>query len=217
MRTCVVGAGAIGGWVAARLALAGEEVLALTGRGPIDGLEITEAGETQRAEFARFEGPADLLVIAVKATALGGITESVRPLIGPETIILPMLNGVPWWFVDGEPLASVDPNGRIAAALPPGQIIGCVVHASSSRAAPASSAALEIEVPEQVPEHSLVRIRVKDADGQPCVDYKVWVLAKSFVFAEVVRAEDGSTVFTGPPDKYAIMVSGDGGKDEKAA
>ena len=100
MRTCVVGAGAIGGWVAARLALAGEEVMALTGRGPIDGLEITEAGETQRAEFARFEGPADLLVIAVKATALGGITESVRPLIGPETIILPMLNGVPWWFVD---------------------------------------------------------------------------------------------------------------------
>jgi 2-dehydropantoate 2-reductase len=57
-------------------------------------------------------------------------------LIGPETIILPMLNGVPWWFVEGEPLASVDPSGRIAAAFPPEQIIGCVVHASSSRAAP---------------------------------------------------------------------------------
>ena len=136
MRTCIVGAGAIGGWVAARLALAGEAVMALTGRGPIDSLEITEAGETQRAEFRRFDGPADLMVIAVKATALGGITGSVHPLIGPETIILPMLNGVPWWFVDGEPLASVDPNGRIAAAFPAEQIIGCVVHASSSRAAP---------------------------------------------------------------------------------
>ncbi|HJU77243.1 MAG TPA: 2-dehydropantoate 2-reductase N-terminal domain-containing protein, partial [Sphingomicrobium sp.] len=136
MRICIVGAGAIGGWVAARLALAGEEVMALTNRGPLDGLEITEAGETQRAEFRRFEGPADLLVIAVKATALGGITESVRPLIGAETIIVPMLNGVPWWFVEGEPLASVDPNGRIAASFQPQQIIGCVVHASSSRAAP---------------------------------------------------------------------------------
>lgn len=136
MRICIVGAGAIGGWVAARLALAGEEVMALTSRGPIDGLEITEAGETQRAEFRQFDGPAELLAVAVKATALGGITESVRPLIGPETIILPMLNGVPWWFVDGEPLASVDPDGRIAAAFPSGQIVGCVVHASSSRAAP---------------------------------------------------------------------------------
>ena len=134
MRTCVVGAGAIGGWVAARLALAGAEVMALTSRGLIDNLEIREAGETQRAEFGRFEGPADLLVIAVKATALGGITERVRPLIGPGTIILPMLNGVPWWFVAGEPLASVDPNGRIAAAFPMDQIIGCVVHASCSRA-----------------------------------------------------------------------------------
>lgn len=136
MRTCVVGAGAIGGWVAARLALAGAEVMALTSRGPIGGVEITEAGETRRAEFGRFEGPADLLVIAVKATALGGITESARPLIGSETIILPMLNGVPWWFVAGEPLASVDPTGRIGAAFPTDQIIGCVVHASSSRAAP---------------------------------------------------------------------------------
>jgi 2-dehydropantoate 2-reductase len=136
MRVCVVGAGAIGGWVAARLALAGEEVMAFTSRGPIDEIEITEAGETQRAEFGQFEGPADLLVVAVKAMALGGITESVRPLIGPQTLILPMLNGVPWWFIDGEPLASVDPDGRIAAAFPADQIIGCVVHASSSRAAP---------------------------------------------------------------------------------
>ena len=47
-----------------------------------------------------------------------------------------MLNGVPWWFVDGEPLRSVDPDGAIAAALPAKQIIGCVVHASCYRSAP---------------------------------------------------------------------------------
>ena len=87
MRICIVGAGAIGGWVAARLALAGEEVMALTSRGPIDGLEITEAGETRRAEFRQFDGPAELLAVAVKATALGEITESVRPLIGPAAMV----------------------------------------------------------------------------------------------------------------------------------
>jgi 2-dehydropantoate 2-reductase len=53
--------------------------------------------------------------------------------MGPETIIVPMLNGVPWWFVEGMPLASVDPDASIAAALPFEQIIGCVVHASCSR------------------------------------------------------------------------------------
>ena len=57
-------------------------------------------------------------------------------MIGPDTRIVPMLNGVPWWFVDGEPLRSVDPGGRIAAALPWRQVIGCVVHAACRRTAP---------------------------------------------------------------------------------
>lgn len=58
-----------------------------------------------------------------------------RPLIGPNTLIVPMLNGVPWWFMT-EPLRSVDPDGRIAAALPQDRVIGCVVHASCFRSAP---------------------------------------------------------------------------------
>ena len=136
MRIAVVGAGAIGGWVAARLALSGNEVMALASRGPLDTLEVAEAGETRTAQFSRFEGAADLIVIAVKAPALPSVAAALKLLIGPDTFIVPMLNGVPWWFVDGEPLESVDPGGTIATALRFDQVIGCVVHASCSRPAP---------------------------------------------------------------------------------
>jgi 2-dehydropantoate 2-reductase len=133
MNICVVGAGAIGGWVAARLALAGERVMALASRGALDAIKIDEADERQTAELSRFEGPADVLIVAVKATALVAAAERTRDFVGPETIIVPMLNGVPWWFVDGMELKSIDPDGSVAAALPLTQIVGCVVHASCSR------------------------------------------------------------------------------------
>ena len=134
MNICVLGAGAIGGWVAAKLALCGQRVMALTSRGELESIELREAGETRTAQLSHLEGPADLLVIAVKATALAPAAASAKRLIGPETLILPMLNGVPWWFVEGMGLKSVDPEGSIAAALPFDQIVGCVVHASCSRA-----------------------------------------------------------------------------------
>lgn len=133
MNICVVGAGAIGGWVAAKLALAGETAMALTSRGPLDRIELREGGKTRAAELPRFEGQADLLIIAVKATALSSVAQYANSLIGPDTLILPMLNGVPWWFVEGMQLKSVDPDGSVAEALPFAQIIGCVVHASCSR------------------------------------------------------------------------------------
>jgi 2-dehydropantoate 2-reductase len=133
MNICVLGAGAIGGWVAAKLALAGEAIMALTSHGPVERIGIEENGETETAELARFDGPADLLVVAVKATALATAARSAKNLVGPNTVILPMLNGVPWWFVEGMPLRTVDPDGSIAAALPLEQIVGCVVHASCYR------------------------------------------------------------------------------------
>ena len=135
MRVTVVGAGAIGGWVAARLALAGNIVTALTSRGPVQEIAVTEGGRTETASFATFAGPPDLLIAAVKAPALPMLAPSLASMVGPQTIIVPMLNGVPWWFVEGQPLRSVDPSGAIAAALPVSQVIGCVVHASCSRPA----------------------------------------------------------------------------------
>jgi 2-dehydropantoate 2-reductase len=146
MNICVVGAGAIGGWVAAKLAIAGEAVSVLA-RGDTlqlaraEGLRLEENGEefvaaVNAAEDSHSVGPQDAVIIAVKAPALPGLASELKPLIGPETIVVPMLNGVPWWFVAGEPLRSVDPDGSIAAALPFEQIIGCVVHASCSRSGP---------------------------------------------------------------------------------
>jgi 2-dehydropantoate 2-reductase len=146
MNICVVGAGAIGGWVAAKLAIAGEAVSILA-RGDTlqlaraEGLRLEENGEefvgvVSAADDAQAIGEQDLVIIAVKAPALPGLASELRPLIGPETIVVPMLNGVPWWFVDGERLSSVDPDGSIAAALPFDRILGCVVHASCSRSEP---------------------------------------------------------------------------------
>src|SRR4051812_2103042 len=121
MNIGVIGAGAIGGWVATRLALAGHKVMAVTSRGPLAELELSEGERVQRAAFDRFDSPADLLVLAVKAPALPLVASTLPHMISEQTIILPMLNGVPWWFVDGEPLRSVDPAGNIAAALPVAQ------------------------------------------------------------------------------------------------
>jgi len=135
MNICVVGAGAIGGWVAARLALAGERVMALTSKGALDRIALDEGGETRTAQLSTFDSTADLLIVAVKATALDAAARSARTLVGPGTIIVPMLNGVPWWFVGDVRLNSIDPDGSIAEALPFEQILGCVVHASCSRSA----------------------------------------------------------------------------------
>ena len=133
MNICVVGAGAIGGWVAAKLSLCGENVMALTSRGPLDQIELDQAGSTRIAKLDRFYGPANLLIVAVKATALAAAAQSAKRFVGQDTIILPMLNGVPWWFVEGMQLRSVDPDGSIAAAFPLEQVLGCVVHASCYR------------------------------------------------------------------------------------
>jgi 2-dehydropantoate 2-reductase len=133
MKICVLGAGAIGGWVAGRLGGSGRQVMALTSRGPLDSIAIEQSGRCETVALDRFEGAADLLVIAVKAPALQPAVAAVGALVRPGTIILPMLNGVPWWFTEAQPLESVDPNGAVAAALPIEQLIGCVVHVSSYR------------------------------------------------------------------------------------
>jgi 2-dehydropantoate 2-reductase len=141
MKIGIVGAGAIGGWVAARLAIGGEAVSVLARQKTADslrsGLELVEGGVamTARPIFATDAselGPQDLLIIAVKAPALAGAARAAAPMIGPQTIILPMLNGLPWWFAD-RPLRSVDADGAIAAALPLEQVAGCVVHAACRR------------------------------------------------------------------------------------
>ena len=142
----IIGAGAIGGWVAAKLALADHRVSILARpatRAAIEreGLILSEKDDRQIATVAVSSdaaafGPQDVIIIAVKAPSLADAADAARAMVGPHTLIMPMLNGVPWWFVDGEPLHSVDPGGRIAGSLPLAQVIGCVVHAACRRLGP---------------------------------------------------------------------------------
>ena len=147
MKVGILGAGAIGGWIAARLALSGNQVAVLARGATLKalsaGLSISEQGVTELARLTASNDPEELgkqqlLVIAVKAPALAEVVERAAPMIGPDTLILPMLNGVPWWFPGNDSLQSVDPDGRIAAALPSDQLIGCVVHAACRRTAPSA-------------------------------------------------------------------------------
>lgn len=145
MRVSIVGPGAIGGWIAARLANSGIDV-SVVARGETlrkiqaEGLRLSEAGESRVVAVEAAADPAelgrqDVVIIALKAPALPHVAARLRPLIGPDSLIVPMLNGVPWWFTQ-EPLRSVDPEGRIAESLPIAQLIGSVVHASCRRSEP---------------------------------------------------------------------------------
>lgn len=145
-RVAVIGAGAVGGWIAAKLVLAGQDV-ALLARAATsrqlrsEGLILTERGDTRRVPVTVFEKPSDigeaaLVIIAVKAPSLADAAETAGPMIGSDTVIVPLINGVPWWFLPGETLQSIDPDGRIGKALPFDQLIGSVVHAACSRIAP---------------------------------------------------------------------------------
>jgi 2-dehydropantoate 2-reductase len=147
MKIAVVGLGAVGGLMAARLAAAGHEVCGLARGATLaavraHGLRLAMGG-TQTAtpivasDDAAALGEQDLVVVALKGPALAAAAGSLRPLLGPQTIVMPAMNGVPWWFLDAAPadaplgdrrLVSVDPDGRIAAALPTGRVLGCVVH-----------------------------------------------------------------------------------------
>ena len=152
-KVAIVGAGAIGGWMGVHLARAGAQVSVLA-RGDTlqalqkNGLQMHQGSElltvpVVASQDAAALGVQDLVVISVKAPALASVAAQVGPLIGPNTVVLTAMNGVPWWFlqgfggpVEGRSLSSVDPSGAIAQALPAAHIIGCVVHASCSVDAP---------------------------------------------------------------------------------
>jgi 2-dehydropantoate 2-reductase len=146
-RICVVGAGAVGGVLGARLALAGASVSAVARGATLASLRehgwvVSSPGEEPRAApvaaadaDAGALGPQDVVILAVKAHHLPALAPALAPLITPETVLVPALNGVPWWFFHdfGGPLAgtgldAVDPGGVVSRALPPELVVGCVVY-----------------------------------------------------------------------------------------
>jgi len=162
MKITVVGLGAVGGFVAARLALAsaasGSHTISALARGATlkalreRGLVLRMAGQEQRVPLfttaePRALGVQDLVLVAVKAPALAGAAAALAPLIGEQTVVLPAMNGVPWWFLqtpamaeqlraDERQLVSIDPQRCIEAALPLPQVLGGVVHFTCSSAQP---------------------------------------------------------------------------------
>ena len=153
MKVCIVGAGAIGGFIGTRLARAGGHTVSALARGATlaalrqHGWRLRQGGELLGAAAPASNRAADLgeqelVVIAVKGPALTEVARGISPLLGAQTIVRPAMTGVPWWFGRGVPalegvtLESVDPGGEIARAIPLPQVVGCVVHASTFTSEP---------------------------------------------------------------------------------
>jgi 2-dehydropantoate 2-reductase len=156
MKTCIVGLGAIGGFVAHRLVEGGQPVTALARGATLaavrrNGLVLRDAADPERGRAVSIAasdspaelGPQDLVVLAVKTTALPSIPASIAPLLGPDTVVLSAMNGVPWWFFhglgerwQGTRLEATDADGSLSHAVPPARVVGCVVHMSASMPEP---------------------------------------------------------------------------------
>lgn len=155
MRICVIGAGAIGGFVGARFAFAGHEV-SLVARGAHlraireRGLMLIEADGRERvAQVAHATddisalGQQDLVIVALKAHQMEPVLSQIKQLCHAETLVIPMQNGIPFWYflkhggpLEGTIVRSVDPQGLLAAEFDIGQLIGCVVYPAALITAP---------------------------------------------------------------------------------
>ena len=147
MKICIYGAGAIGSYLGAELALAGYEV-SLIARGPhleamqAGGLTLLIEGEKKVVQVACTDdpaqvGPQDYVIITLKAHSVSPVVEQMVPLLGPETAVFTAQNGIPWWYchklkgpLEDQILESADPGGRIWNVLGPERAIGCVVYPS---------------------------------------------------------------------------------------
>jgi len=147
MKFCIYGAGAIGGYLGAELALSGNQVT-LIARGPHlkaiqkNGLTLVKEGESKTVDVSCTDdpteaGPQDYVIITLKAHSVSGIVEQMLPLLGPDTPVVTAQNGIPWWYFhklqgswEGHQLESADPGGRIWKTLGPERAIGCVVYPS---------------------------------------------------------------------------------------
>ena len=146
MKICVVGAGAIGGLLAVRLAEAGEQLTVVDQGAHLQaiqrsGLKLLMADGSEHVTRSleavasiRQAGPQDVVILAVKGHILAEIASELGSLMSDDTIILPMQNGLPWWYFhkhggeyDGQPIECLDPDGRLAAHIDVDRVIGCVV------------------------------------------------------------------------------------------
>ena len=155
MKVAIIGAGAIGGYVGTKLALAGEDVTfivrganlgAIRANGVklimADGSELVAPKVHATDDYAQ-AGAQDLVVLALKAHQVEAVARDVPKLFGPDTVVVTMQNGIPYWYFqkhgrgfEGTRVHSVDPTGIIGASIPAERVIGCVVYPASELIAP---------------------------------------------------------------------------------
>ena len=153
MKICIYGAGAIGGYLGARLADGSSDVR-LVARGPhleamrSSGLTLQEGGETRVVDVDCTNNPAeigiqDFVILTLKTHSIAPVVDQIVPLLGPDTAIVTAQNGIPWWYFYGLPgswenhhLEAADPGGRIWSTLGPERVIGSIVYPSCEIVAP---------------------------------------------------------------------------------
>jgi 2-dehydropantoate 2-reductase len=147
MKYTIVGAGAIGGYLGAKLALAGEDVTFIARNRNLAAINaqgmtlVLPDGERQKAKNVRAvqdpaeAGPQDVVFLTTKAHQVRELLPGLRSLFGPETMVVTMINGLPWWYFeklggayDGRRLSSVDPDGALAAGIEVNRLIGSIVY-----------------------------------------------------------------------------------------
>ena len=155
MKIAIVGAGAIGGYVGVKLALAGEDVTFIVRGANLEAIRkngmklVMEDGTEHVATNVKATnnydeaGPQDMIVLALKAHQVEAVANDLPKLYGPNTVVVTMQNGIPYWYFqkhggeyEGSPVKSVDPTGIIAEKIPAERVIGCVVYPASELIAP---------------------------------------------------------------------------------
>jgi len=154
MKICVVGAGAIGGYLAVRLAKAGQDVSVIA-RGPhlaaiqAKGLKLVEEGEEFVADNLtatdriRDLGAQDVVLLALKSHQVGSVVSDLPALFGPDTVMVTLQNGIPWWYFQklegpyaGRVVETVDPGGVLFKSIDPDRLLGCIAYPAAEIAEP---------------------------------------------------------------------------------
>ena len=155
MKIAIIGAGAIGGYVGVKLALAGEDLTFIVRGANLrairsngmklimqDGSEHV-ASNVKATDSYSEAGVQDLVILALKAHQLDAVADEVGKLVGPDTAIVTMQNGIPYWYfhkhggeLEGRQVQTVDSTGTLARKIPVEQVIGCVVYPASELIAP---------------------------------------------------------------------------------
>ncbi len=156
MRFCIVGAGAIGGFVGAKLALGGHEVVFIARGKNLDAINANgvhvfyrdgreEAAPARATDDYAAAGRFDAVILGLKAHQVAAVAGKLAPLYHDDTVVIPMQNGIPFWYFQrhGGPLAgrtveSVDPGGVVKNAIPASRILGCVVYPATELTARAA-------------------------------------------------------------------------------